>query len=88
VRQLKPGAWVEFVLAADARERLKLLWVSAVRSQYLFVNRNGIKSGEYGAAELAELIRSGRAHLLEESGLVDRALNAIVRKLRGGKAAS
>ncbi|MGD9583198.1 MAG: DUF1631 domain-containing protein [Lysobacterales bacterium] len=86
VRQLKPGAWVEFVGEADARERLKLLWVSAVRSQYLFVNRNGIKSGEYSATELAALIRGGRAQILEESGLVDRALNAIVRKLRGSKA--
>lgn len=85
VRQLKPGAWVEFVSDADVRERLKLLWVSAVRSQYLFVNRNGIKSGEYSATDLAALIQSGRAQFLEESGLVDRALNAIVRKLRGGQ---
>ena len=88
VRQLKPGAWVEFGLQGDTRERLKLLWVSAVRSLYLFVNRNGIKSGEYSATELAEMIRGGRAQLLEESGLVDRALNAIVRKLRGDKASA
>ncbi|MDZ4813570.1 MAG: DUF1631 family protein [Pseudomonadota bacterium] len=85
VRDLKPGAWLEFVREDATRERAKLLWVSTVRSQYLFVNRNGVKCGEYAADDLVKAIRGGKLQVLEESGLVDRALNAIVRKLRRDK---
>lgn len=85
VRDLKPGVWLEFVREDGSRERSKLLWVSAVRSQYLFVNRNGVKAGEFSGEDLLAALRSGQIQVLEESGLVDRALNAIVRKLRRDK---
>lgn len=85
VLKFKPGIWMEFLHADGSSERSKLLWVSTVRSQYLFVNRNGVKSGEYSSQELVELINAGHLQILEGVGLVDRALNAIVRKLRGTK---
>ncbi len=88
VRNLKQGTWLEFLRDDGTRERAKLLWVSSVRSQYLFVNRNGVKSGEYSGEDLVTAIRAGKLQILEESGLVDRALNAIVRKLRRDKPAS
>jgi len=88
VMGLKPGVWLEFIRDDGSRDRAKLLWVSTVRSQYLFVNRNGVKSGEYSGEELVNAIRGGTLQVLEESGLVDRALNAIVRKLRRDKPAS
>lgn len=88
VRDLKPGIWLEIKREGTVPERAKLLWVSAVRSQYLFVNRNGVKCGEYSGEELVKAIRLGEAQILEEAGLVDRALNAIVRKLRRDKPAS
>ncbi len=88
VMALKPGVWLEFIRDDGSRDRAKLLWVSTVRSQYLFVNRNGVKSGEYSGDELIDAIRAGKLQVLEESGLVDRALNAIVRKLRRDKPAS
>lgn len=88
VRDLKPGNWLEFIKDDGTRERAKLLWVSTVRSQYLFVNRNGVKCGEYSGDDLISAIRAGKVQVLEESGLVDRALNAIVRKLRRDKPAN
>ncbi len=88
VMALKPGVWLEFIRDDGSRDRAKLLWVSTVRSQYLFVNRNGVKSGEYSGDELIDAIRAGKLQVLEESGLVDRALNAIVRKLRRDKPAT
>jgi Protein of unknown function (DUF1631) len=87
VRDLKQGTWLEFLREDGTRERAKLLWVSTVRSQYLFVNRNGVKSGEYSGEDLVNALRTGKMQVLEESGLVDRALNAIVRKLRRDKPA-
>lgn len=88
VQKFKPGIWMEFLRADGSSERSKLLWVSTVRSQYLFVNRNGVKSGEYSAEDLANLLNAGQLQVLEGVGLVDRALNAIVRKLRGSKASA
>jgi hypothetical protein len=82
-RALKTGTWVEFVRDDGSRERAKLLWVSTIRALYLFVNRNGLKIAEKTANELASELRDQRAVILEQVALVDRALDAILRRLRG-----
>ncbi len=83
-RALKTGTWFEFIKDDGSRERAKLLWVSTIRALYLFVNRNGIKIAEKTANELAEELKSQRAVVLEQVALVDRALDAILQKLRPG----
>jgi hypothetical protein len=83
-RALKTGTWFEFIKDDGSRERAKLLWISTIRALYLFVNRNGIKIAEKTANELAEELKSQRAVVLEQVALVDRALDAILQKLRTG----
>ncbi|MFI4970075.1 MAG: DUF1631 domain-containing protein [Lysobacterales bacterium] len=82
VRELKVGTWIEFVDEGGARERAKLSWISPISSKYLFVNRRGLKVCDKTVAALAVELRRGSAVVLEEVPLFDRALDAIVARLR------
>lgn len=81
-RGLKSGAWFEFKLPEDDFERAKLSWISPFTSNFLFVNRRGLKVCERGMEELACELRDGRTVLLEQAPLFDRALGAVVARLR------
>ncbi|HEX7348341.1 MAG TPA: DUF1631 domain-containing protein [Rhodanobacteraceae bacterium] len=87
VRDLKIGDWVEFVDEAGTRERAKLSWVSPISGKYLFVNRRGLKVADRTAAQLATELNNQRAMILEEVPLFDRALDAIVDRLRSAQTA-
>ncbi|WP_300615583.1 DUF1631 domain-containing protein [Dokdonella sp.] len=82
VRELKVGAWIEFAGEDGNRERAKLSWISPISSKYLFVNRRGLKVCDKTVAALAVELRRGDAIVLEEVPLFDRALDAIVARLR------
>ncbi|MDE1957710.1 MAG: DUF1631 domain-containing protein [Xanthomonadaceae bacterium] len=84
VRELKPGCWIEFIDAQGARERAKLSWISPISGRYLFVNRRGLKVADKTVAQLSAELRAGTAQILEEVPLFDRALDAIVERLRQG----
>jgi hypothetical protein len=87
VRDLKVGSWVEFVDDTGTRERAKLSWISPISGKYLFVNRRGLKVVDRTAVQLASELLSGRAMILEEVPLFDRALDAIVDRLRNAQPA-
>jgi hypothetical protein len=61
--------------------RAKLSWISPMSGRYLFVNRRGLKVGDYAPQELAALLANGSARVLPASALFDRAMNAIVGRL-------
>lgn len=82
VRDLKVGGWVEFTDDAGTRERAKLSWISPISGKYLFVNRRGLKVADRTAVQLATELHDNRAMILEEVPLFDRALDAIVDRLR------
>lgn len=82
VRDLKVGAWFDFMDEAGKQERAKLSWISPISGKYLFVNRRGLKVCDKTFAVLAGELREGKAALLEEVPLFDRALDAIVARLR------
>ena len=88
VRELKPGSWLEFNAGEDTAERAKLSWISPMSGRYLFVNRRGLKVGDYSPYELAAAITQGTARILDSSALFDRALDAIVGRLSQTAAAS
>ncbi len=81
-RGFKSGAWFEFRFPEDDFERAKLSWISPFTSNFLFVNRRGLKVCERGVEELACELRDGRTILLEQTPLFDRALGAVVARLR------
>lgn len=92
VRQLKVGDWLEFSSPDEpSGQRAKLSWISPISGKYLFVNRRGLKVADKSAAQLADEFSRGAAIVLEELPLFDRALDAIVERLRrtqGQKSAS
>ena len=81
-QQMKVGNWIEFIDERGNRERAKLSWVSPISSKYLFVSRRGLKVCDKSVAALAIELRRGSAVLLEEVPLFDRALDAIVERLK------
>lgn len=87
VKAMKVGTWVEFIGAdGTTRERAKLSWISPISSKYLFVNRKGLKVADKAVQVLAIEIRRGDAVILEEVPLFDRALDAIVERLKAAHA--
>ncbi|MBN8714690.1 MAG: DUF1631 domain-containing protein [Xanthomonadales bacterium] len=80
VEALQPGTWLEFSSEAGM-VRAKLSWISPMSGRYLFVNRRGLKVGDYAPQELAPLLAAGRARVLADNALFDRALSAIVGRL-------
>jgi hypothetical protein len=81
VNALKPGTWLEFNTDAEHFERAKLSWISPMSGRYLFVNRRGLKVGDYSPYELATVMAEGRARILASNALFDRAMDAIVDRL-------
>ena len=81
VTDLKAGDWVEF-RDDDRRIQAKLSYVSPVKGTYLFVNRHGVKVGEYSLYQLTRDFRTGRAIALESVPLFDRAMRSLVGVLK------
>ncbi|HET7593017.1 MAG TPA: DUF1631 domain-containing protein [Rhodanobacteraceae bacterium] len=86
IRELKVGGWVEFIDEQGTRERAKLSWISPISGKYLFVNRRGLKVADRTAVQLANELQGQRLMILEEVPLFDRALDAIVDRLRNAHA--
>ena len=87
-KQMKVGTWIEFLDESGNRERAKLSWISPISTKYLFVNRRGLKVCDKTIGALAVELRRGSALVLEEVPLFDRALDAIVERLRQTQTAS
>lgn len=83
-RAMKPGNWFEFVAEDGTHDRAKLSWISPISGKYLFVNRRGLKVCDKTVYALAAELRGGSATALMDVPLFDRALDAIVARLRAG----
>jgi hypothetical protein len=86
--ELKVGQWLEFIDADGSGERAKLSWISPISGRYLFVNRRGLKVADHSLAGLAAGLAAGTARVLESTLLFDRAMDAIVERLRQPGAAT
>ena len=82
VDALRPGIWVELEEEDDARLRCKLTAIIESTGKYVFVNRTGMKVLEKTRMGLALEFQQGRIRVLDDNLLFDRALDAVVGKLR------
>jgi hypothetical protein len=78
--EMKLGTWLEFTLA-DKKRRAKLAWKSVVMGEYVFVDRKYKVMAERTLAELAADLRHGRAALVEDVAMFDRALDKVLNGL-------
>ncbi len=75
---LRCGSWVQFTDESGESVRVKFSWRSPLTGCCLFVDRKGIKIADKTPSGLAADLRSGRAVVLDEVPLLDRAINALM----------
>lgn len=82
VRGLALGDWVEFTKKDGKTVRGKLVWHDDFLDDYTFVGRTFKVVADKGAAELIRDMLDGRAVRIDNIPLLDRALDAVMMKLR------
>ncbi|CAI2795105.1 MULTISPECIES: DUF1631 domain-containing protein [Pseudomonas fluorescens group] len=80
--QLKVGGWVVFQEDGANALRCKLTAIMAPAHTYIFTSRTGLKVLEKSAGQLALAFKRGVLHTLDDGPLFERALAAVVGKLR------
>jgi hypothetical protein len=84
---LQRGTWVEFAGDAGPSVRARLTWISPNKGMYLFTNPLSSSAALSISPEaLAEQMRLGDARMLDDSPLVERAVDSMLANLRMGSA--
>ncbi len=81
VSSLKRGTWVEFLQASGDKIRAKLSWVSPLKGVFLFTSPGVNEALSIAPEELKRQLRQGEARVIEESSLIDRAVDRMVSSL-------
>ena len=81
--EMNLGTWLEFELG-DKKRRAKLAWKSVVMGEYVFVDRKYKVVAERTLAGLAADLRHGKATLVEDVAMFDRALDKVLNGLMSG----
>lgn len=82
------GSWLEFTPANGARLRCKLVEKIEETQTFVFVNRLGQKVLEQQKKLIAQELKKRRVKIIDNRPLFDRALDAVVGKLRLSRQAS
>jgi hypothetical protein len=72
---LERGMWLEFLQSDQSVRKVKLAWISPLRSLYIFSTGTRQEAFSISAEKLAEGFRSGKAKALLVDGVVSRALH-------------
>jgi Protein of unknown function (DUF1631) len=83
VVELKRGTWVEFLQDGGRRIRAKLSWISPLKGVYLFTNPGATEALSVIPDALQQQFRRGEARIIEESSMMDRAVDSLVHSLSG-----
>ncbi len=82
VSHLTQGSWFEMHSDDGQKFRCRLAAIIRGTGKYIFVNRSGMKVAEETRVSLANSLKSGRLHILDDGMLFDRALEAVIGNLR------
>jgi hypothetical protein len=82
LRELDLGTWFELQDAQGHETRAKLSARLNRGRRFVFVNRAGFKVADRGIATLLAELRDGRAAILDDNTLFDRALESVIGSLR------
>ncbi len=85
VKDLKRGVWIEFRQDDNSMLRAKLAWISPLQGTYLFTNRLGQRAVSINAQGLAAKFREGRAQIIDNVSLIDRAVNNVFEHFQKGR---
>ena len=85
--EMRLGTWLEFDLG-EKKRRGKLAWKSVVMGEYVFVDRRYKVVAERTLAGLAADLRHGKASLVEDVAMFDRALDKVLNGLMSGSSST
>jgi hypothetical protein len=76
IENIERGMWFEFDgKEGEEAKRVKLAWISPMKSLFIFSSRDKSESFSMPAAELAKVLEEDRARVIEVDGLINRALS-------------
>lgn len=81
VERLQRGMWLEFAGKdgkEDVKRKLKLAWISPMRSLFIFSAGQKQETFSLPAEKLAQLFRDKQVHVLRTTGLVTSALSQAI----------
>ena len=81
-RHLEAGKWVEFFDENGNAQRAKLAWKSDLLGEYTFLNWKFDVVADKTLFGLAADLRSGRARVVDDIPILDRALTAVLSGIR------
>lgn len=81
---VEEGTWIEVRRDDGGLIRVKLAWRSPQSGICLFVDRRGRKMLELSADDILALSRQGTLTVLGDTPIVDRAMDEMLRILKGG----
>ena len=84
VSELKRGDWVEFRDEEDNTSRERLNWISPQRGILLFSNHRSSKAISIAPEALARQIRDGKAVIVCEESIFERALSGALESINAG----
>jgi|GEM_PF-486612 len=79
--ELQRGTWVEFMQNSGEKIRAKLSWISPLKGVYLFTNPGATEALSIAPETLHRQMSRGLARVIEESSLIDRAVDRMVSSL-------
>ncbi len=80
IDQMERGSWFDFTRNNGSVVRFKLAWISPRRSRFIFTNRQGHDAFSISSEELLDIFRTGKAIMINDEPVVDRALQAVVEE--------
>ncbi len=83
IDQIQRGSWFDFTRNNGSVVRFKLAWVSPRRTRFIFTNRQGHDAFSISSEELIDIFRTGKAQMINDEPVVDRALQAVVEEKAG-----
>ena len=82
-RHLEAGKWVEFTNEHQQKSRARLAWKSDLLGEFTFLNWKFDVIADKKLFELASDFRLGKAKVIDDLPLIDRAFSAIMSTLQG-----
>ncbi|MFZ6818155.1 DUF1631 family protein [Undibacterium sp. Ji22W] len=80
VANLERGEWVQFRKLDDSLQKVRLAWISPMRSLFIFTSSQKEKSFSVAVDELERNFRDGRATVVSVDHVVDKALLEALSK--------
>lgn len=85
VAALARGEWLEFTKPDHSLQKVRLAWISPMRSLYIFTSSQKEMSFSIPAEELEKNFKEGKARVIVLDKVIDRALVQVLEERKGNQ---